>query len=100
MSDDPPSPFRPGLLDGRSALVTGGGSGIGFEIARQLGLAGARVAVSGRRAPVLAAAVAALQKEGIDARGVQGDVRDFAACERMVAGAADPQTGALHILVK
>jgi hypothetical protein len=30
------SPFTPELVKGRVALITGGGSGIGFEIARQV----------------------------------------------------------------
>ena len=33
----PPSPFKPTTLAGKVALVTGGGSGIGLEITRQLG---------------------------------------------------------------
>lgn len=51
--------------------MTGGGSGIGFEISRQLGLHGARVVISGRRVEVLKDSCAALEKEGIAARYVQ-----------------------------
>jgi peroxisomal 2,4-dienoyl-CoA reductase len=42
--------FRDGLLDGQVALVTGGGSGIGFGIASLLGRLGARVAIASRNA--------------------------------------------------
>jgi NAD(P)-dependent dehydrogenase (short-subunit alcohol dehydrogenase family) len=49
------------------ALVTGGGSGIGFEVARQLGLHGAKVVIMGRRGPFLEKAVGLLQQEGIKA---------------------------------
>jgi len=37
MAPTPPSPFKPDVLAGKVALVTGGGSGIGLEITRQLG---------------------------------------------------------------
>lgn len=40
-------------LDGRNALVTGGGTGIGFGIARRLVEQGARVTIAGRRTQVL-----------------------------------------------
>ena len=45
--------FRPGLLDGQVAIVTGGGSGFGRATALELASLGARVVVSGRRAEPL-----------------------------------------------
>ena len=65
------SPFRTDLLSGYVALVTGGSSGIGLEITRQLGLHGAKVVISGRRENVLRDACQVLSKEGIVAHGVQ-----------------------------
>ena len=40
-------------LSGQVALVTGGGSGLGFATAKCLACAGARVVISGRREDVL-----------------------------------------------
>jgi len=68
--------FIPTALAGRVCLVTGGGSGIGYEIAQQMGKHGARVAVMGRRKEYLDKAVSALEEQGIQAMGVQGDVRN------------------------
>jgi gluconate 5-dehydrogenase len=52
-------------LAGRTALVTGGNSGIGLAIARALGLAGARVVLCARRAVELESAAASLRAEDI-----------------------------------
>jgi 3-hydroxybutyrate dehydrogenase len=46
------------MLEGKHALVTGGGTGIGLAIARALADAGATVTITGRRAEVLEAAAA------------------------------------------
>jgi len=62
------SPFRPDVLSGKAAMVTGGGSGIGFEIATQLARHGAQVALMGRRREVLDKAVAALRSQGLRVR--------------------------------
>lgn len=69
------SPFKPDILKGKVALVTGGGSGICFEISTQLGKHGAAVAIMGRRRNVLDTAVDALRSQGIRAVGFKGDVR-------------------------
>lgn len=47
-------------LRGQTALITGGGTGIGFAVARGMHAAGARVILVGRREPELAAAVGSL----------------------------------------
>ncbi|CAL5224536.1 g7235 [Coccomyxa viridis] len=92
------SPFKSDILKGQVALVTGGGSGIGFEISRQLGLHGAAVAITGRRQPVLDSAVEAFCSEGINAIGIQGDVRKNQDCERWVEETC-AKLGGLDILV-
>jgi gluconate 5-dehydrogenase len=47
-------------LQGQTALITGGGTGIGFAVARGMHAAGARVVLVGRREPELSAAVRSL----------------------------------------
>lgn len=69
------SPFRTDILKDQVALVTGGSSGIGLEICRQLGKHGCSVVMMGRRAEVLQSAEKMLTDEGIRAGSVQGDVR-------------------------
>ena len=41
--------FRPGLFEGRTIVVTGGGTGIGRAVAATLVARGGRVAILGRR---------------------------------------------------
>nr|WP_249731783.1 SDR family oxidoreductase [Roseococcus sp. SDR] len=68
-------------MEGRTAFVTGGNSGIGLAIARALGLAGARLILSARREAELALAVAELTAEGIAAEALPLDLTatDFSA---------------------
>ncbi|KAG2574679.1 peroxisomal 2,4-dienoyl-CoA reductase [(3E)-enoyl-CoA-producing]-like [Panicum virgatum] len=92
------SPFRADVLKGKAALVTGGGSGIGFEIAAQLARHGAQVAIMGRRREVLDKAVAALRSQGLRAVGFDGDVRKQEDAARVLAATVE-HFGKLDILV-
>ncbi len=85
-------------LDGKVALVTGGGSGIGREIAEMLASAGASVAVTGRREDVLEEAVRAIEVNDGRAVAVAGDVSDPAHAAHMVEQTVE-RLGGLHILV-
>jgi NAD(P)-dependent dehydrogenase (short-subunit alcohol dehydrogenase family) len=68
-----------GELDGKVAVVTGGGRGIGRAIAVALAGAGARVAVTGRNADVLHEVCAEISAYGGAAAAFPGDVSDAAA---------------------
>lgn len=92
------SPFKHDVLQGKVALVTGGSSGIGYEIAKQLGLHGARVGIAGRRKDVLDAACTTLREAGVTVMGLQGDVRSSQSCEEWVAALAK-EWGRLDILI-
>ena len=92
------SPFRPDALDGTVALISGGGTGICNGIATTLGRHGAKLMLMGRRGEVLDAACATLKKEGIDARPVQGDVRDPDACANAVKQTVQ-EFGRLNLLL-
>jgi glucose 1-dehydrogenase len=86
-------------LQGRSALVTGAGIGIGEAIARELARQGARVALHYGSSSVGAhAAMAEITAAGGEAVALQGDLRLVADCERVVAETAEA-FGGLDILV-
>jgi NAD(P)-dependent dehydrogenase (short-subunit alcohol dehydrogenase family) len=61
-------------LTGKRAAVTGAARGIGFEIARGLCRAGARVTIGDLRKQPVDEAVARLRAEGLDAAGCVADV--------------------------
>ncbi len=83
----PGSTFRPDLLRGKHALITGGGSGINLGIAQSFAAHGCAVTILGRNLEKAQKAAAGIVDAGGRAIGVSADVRDFAAMEAAVAQA-------------
>ena len=85
-------------LDGKFALVTGGGSGIGREICLTFAREGAHVAVNDVRPEGIKETIRAMGEAGARALPAPADVADSAAVEKMV-GDVLRRYGALDILV-
>jgi len=85
-------------LGGKTALITGSGSGLGFAMARGLAEAGARVVLNGRDLAKLEAAAATLRESGLAIETASFDVADSAS---VAAGIAElvARVGAIDILV-
>ncbi|GAA3910135.1 SDR family NAD(P)-dependent oxidoreductase [Actinoplanes auranticolor] len=66
-------------LAGRTAVVTGGSSGIGRAMAGALGRAGARIVLVARRPEPLAETIGELTADGVEAGAVPADLADRAA---------------------
>jgi citronellol/citronellal dehydrogenase len=91
--------FAPGMLAGRSALVTGGGTGLGKATALELARCGAAVTITGRREDVLAQAAEEIEAAGGRAAHVAlGDVREREDARATVKAAIEA-TGGLDVLV-
>lgn len=82
-------------LNGKTALITGGTTGIGRATALALARAGTNVVITGRRAPEGEQAVEEIKRHGVKARFVQGDVTDEAHVKNAVHAAVE-LNGALH----
>jgi NAD(P)-dependent dehydrogenase (short-subunit alcohol dehydrogenase family) len=85
-------------LDGRTALVTGASSGLGWRFATVLAQAGAQVAIAARRTDRLAALRDEIRRAGGRAHPVAIDVTDVASV-RAGVDAAQAALGPLDILV-
>ena len=79
-----------GVLSGKTAVITGGSTGIGLATAQRFVDEGARVFITGRRQTELDAAVKQL---GEAATGVQGDVSKPADLDRLYAAVAEQGSG-------
>jgi hypothetical protein len=87
-----------GTLAGQTAVITGGGSGIGFGIARELGRLGATVVLAGRKADKLEAAAAELGRDDMTALALPTDIRDPGQVENLMEQTVE-RTGRLDMLV-
>lgn len=83
---------------GNTALITGGGRGIGRCIALQLSQAGVKVVVTGRTESTLAGTVAEIEALGGEAYAVAGSVADPADAQRMVDASLE-RFGRIDLLV-
>ncbi len=90
--------FASPVLQGQTAVVTGGGTGIGLAIARALGRLGATVAIASRNTDHLQAGAEALRADGTRVLTATVDVRDPAQVDAMVADVVR-QTGRIDILI-
>lgn len=75
--------FAPNLFEDRLVLITGGGTGIGYAIARRFGALGARVIIAARDADRLRKAVESLIEEDIDAFYHPVNIRDEESVEKL-----------------
>ena len=77
---DRPTVYRPGLFTGKSALVTGAGSGFGFAIATLFARLGADLAIVGRNEARLARAKAFFEGLGARVYAEAFNIRDHERC--------------------
>jgi NAD(P)-dependent dehydrogenase (short-subunit alcohol dehydrogenase family) len=87
-----------GTLAGKTAIVTGGGTGMGRAMALEFARLGANVVVASRKQHVLNAVVEEITKRGGTAAAIPVDVRDPALVDTMVAQ-TNERFGAVDILV-
>jgi NAD(P)-dependent dehydrogenase (short-subunit alcohol dehydrogenase family) len=92
--------FKEGLLKGKRILITGGGTGLGKEIAGRYLQLGAELWIAGRRGPVLESTAKELTSSyGGKVSTHAVDIRDFAAVDAMVQRIWDesgPLTGLVN----
>jgi len=88
---------RPGRLEGKVALITGGGNGMGREASVLFASEGAKVVVADLSEPGGRATVEAVEAVGGEAAFVAVDVSDAAQVEAMVEATTE-RFGALHVL--
>jgi NAD(P)-dependent dehydrogenase (short-subunit alcohol dehydrogenase family) len=92
------SPFRPDLLAGKVALVTGGGTGLGFAMADAFAAHGADVAIASRKAEHLEPAAKQLEARGRRVLWRTCDVRQPEQVQALMDAVRD-EMGGLDLLV-
>lgn len=92
------SVFREGQLNGKVAVITGGGSGINLAIAECFAAHGAKVGLIGRTQEKLDAAVNGITASGGEAAGFAADVRNYEALAAAIT-ATKEKFGGIDIVV-
>lgn len=90
--------FRPGLFDGQTIIVTGGGSGIGRCTAHELAALGAHVVLVGRKAEKLEKTAGEIVEDGGSVSWHACDIREEEAVKTLVANIL-AERGTIHHLV-
>lgn len=91
--------FREGLLEGKVALITGGGTGIGAATAIEMAKLGATVVIASRKAKHIEPAAAGMSKLlGVQVHGRIADIRDRESVRALLQGIVD-EFGRIDILV-
>ena len=98
MADGFRSPLTADANEGKVAIVTGGGTGIGRATARELARTGARVAICGRRPEPIEAVQAELDASGSDVLAATCDVREPEEVAGFLAR-VDERFGGVDVLV-
>jgi NAD(P)-dependent dehydrogenase (short-subunit alcohol dehydrogenase family) len=93
-----PADYQPDILKDRHVAVTGGGTGLGREMALRFAALGARVTVCGRRPEPLEQTVGEIRAAGGRAEGVACNVREAESVEAFVAE-AEARQGDVSALV-
>ena len=84
-------------LDAKTAVITGGASGMGRAFADRFGAAGCNVVIADIEEPAIERAVADLEAAGVPVLGVRTDVSDAEAMDRLGEAVAE-RFGAAHVV--
>lgn len=90
--------FKPDILKGRHAFLTGAGSGINFVIAQRYAALGASVTIVGRNLEKAQAAAQTIKVSGGKAQAFSADVRDYDAVDIAMSSAV-AEFGPLDIVI-
>ncbi len=83
---------------GKVAIITGSNQGIGKELARQLGLAGAKVVINGRNNEKLIRVHEEFNRLNIESFPINGDISDIPFCESLISRTIE-RFGRLDMLI-
>lgn len=92
------SVFKRGLFNGKTAIITGGGTGIGLRTARELAALGANVVLASRKQEVVKHAAQQITEEGGKAIGLACNIRETESIKQCVSETL-AQFGSVDLLI-